>query len=232
MFPELVRLISTPQTTTSSNKNPCKSFFRRPLLTIWTCSYLLLTFDWHLSVFNGLTRVSLTWPTKKDHIFCQVSVKATFLYTKCDLPEMTTWQMGCVEKAHVFLAMEHNHLLSSKLSHLWWMGKCPYPPSQSTNLKFLKGWARSLYTSNLHRAPSNPLHDASGSSCHMNFWTIELWQTDLKNESEFMRKLMETLQQSLRLEVDRCPPELFSHLIDFEDSHCIGPESDGSALGS
>ena len=88
--------------------------------------------------------------------------------------------MGCVEKAHDSFTMKHKHVLSSKLPYLWWMRKCPYPPSQLTNLKLLKGWARSSYTSNLHRAPLNPLHDASGSSCHTNFWTIDLWQTDLK----------------------------------------------------
>ena len=51
-----------------------------------------------------------------------------------------------------------------------------------------------------------------------------------KNESAFMRKWKP--QQSLRLEVNIRPSEFFSHLKDIEDSHCIGPESDGSALGS
>lgn len=86
----------------------------------------------------------------------------------------------CRKGTPFFFTMEHNHLFVFQNFISMMDGKCLYPPSQLTNLKFLKGRARSSYTSNLHRAPRNPLHDASGSSCHMNFCSIHLWQTDLK----------------------------------------------------
>lgn len=106
-------LISTSQPTTSSNKNPCKSLFPTSTSTIWTWRYLLLTCNWHFSDSNTLTRVSLTRPIwhlslrthQKDHVLRQVSVRSTFFYTKCDLPGMTTWQMGCAEKAHDFFLL-------------------------------------------------------------------------------------------------------------------------------